>query len=877
MKTRILKSILALLLTFMALPMMGQDFMNIYFKNGDFRKFYMKNITEITTKKVDADGVQHSDYDYQYITTIYDKYVYNLEDVDSITFTKIDEEKAEQNFVSAMPVVFSVIDDCETIGDVESRIDEIKNAEGVADAWSDGHQLYVSIAEDEIYSFHFSHDIKMDTTSIEDFSAQLRALKPQMESVVKQKGKQLKAVIANQRHFDEQMSIIINKYSNILIKYFTECGVHVDYLEDPTVDFFYDNSDDPEHLHLYDYDIILLITHGGYGPIMTYYKIGYLGLGWSMELNLKAHFFETSEVITKKERINTADWWADNYKKFESWRDKTPYYDLTDVDVNYTFQNEVREGKSVWVAHPTLTEYFFRDIAKGKFKNPNSILFSSACESLKGDNNKPSYSFANILLNNRNLGIYGGYTESNFFGPVAGPVFYSLLLSGVSVDKSIRDYLYDWLKKESLQNIIKDEETFIQFINEDSYKTFKNKELELSNAELKIFDKSGSMPNGFFLFPTTTVEADNNSINQEYASKQTVTIEGYITYLEASNLETGFEFGDNSELGTEYGIHESVKKEFVNNEYGKYRIELTISNLTPCQTYYYRAYTFDGNSCNYGDTYSFYIYKNLQISSLSLTLNEGETGQIDIISVNGSYEIDNSNDNVTKVTLDSEKLIIEAISAGMATVTVLDRKSGQQIDIPVIVVDSSTDVPAEAIDLGLPSGTLWASYNIGATKPEEYGDYFSWGETEAKDNYDWSTYIYCDGTKETCYNIGGDISGTEYDVAHVKWGGNWEMPSYDQFAELEDHCKYEWTTLNGVSGMRFTGSNGNSIFFPATGDRTGTDTHDAGFLGAYWSSTREGSSSGLGITLYWYYSDYVQLLEGARYVGLSVRPVINGN
>ena len=100
----------------------------------------------------------------------------------------------------------------------------------------------------------------MDTTSIEDFSAQLRALKPQMESVVKQKGKQLKAVIANQRHFDEQMSIIINKYSNILIKYFTECGVHVDYLEDPTVDFFYDNSDDPEHLHLYDYDIILLIT-----------------------------------------------------------------------------------------------------------------------------------------------------------------------------------------------------------------------------------------------------------------------------------------------------------------------------------------------------------------------------------------------------------------------------------------------------------------------------------------------------------------------------------------------------------------------------------------------------------------------------------------
>ena len=78
------------------------------------------------------------------------------------------KKEKEQNFVSAMPVVFSVIEDCETIGDVESRIDEIKNAKGVADAWSDGHQLYVAIAEDEVYSFHFSHDAKMDTEAVPD-------------------------------------------------------------------------------------------------------------------------------------------------------------------------------------------------------------------------------------------------------------------------------------------------------------------------------------------------------------------------------------------------------------------------------------------------------------------------------------------------------------------------------------------------------------------------------------------------------------------------------------------------------------------------------------------------------------------------------------
>ncbi|MBR3644836.1 MAG: hypothetical protein IKN54_00300, partial [Lachnospiraceae bacterium] len=136
--------------------MLGQDFMNIYFKDGNFRKFYMKDILEIVSSKVDADNVQHSNYDYQHITTLSDKYIYRLEDVDSITFTKIDEEKAEQNFVTAMPEVFSAIEGCETIADVEDKINQIKNSDGVADAWCDGEDLFVSIAEDEVYTFHFS-------------------------------------------------------------------------------------------------------------------------------------------------------------------------------------------------------------------------------------------------------------------------------------------------------------------------------------------------------------------------------------------------------------------------------------------------------------------------------------------------------------------------------------------------------------------------------------------------------------------------------------------------------------------------------------------------------------------------------------------------
>ena len=122
---------------------------------------------------------------------------------------------------------------------------------------------------------------------------------------------------------------------------------------------------------------------------------------------------------------------------------------------------------------------------------------------------------------------------------------------------------------------------------------------------------------------------------------------------------------------------------------------------------------------------------------------------------------------------------------------------------------------AEAIDLGL--SVKWASWNVGASKPEEYGGYYAWGEIEEKDKYDWSSYKYCDGNKESCYPIGTDIGGTEYDIAHVKWGDGWRMPTRDEINELWSKCTKRWTDINGVEGLIFIGSNGNSIFLPAAG------------------------------------------------------------
>ena len=205
------------------------------------------------------------------------------------------------------------------------------------------------------------------------------------------------------------------------------------------------------------------------------------------------------------------------------------------------------------------------------------------------------------------------------------------------------------------------------------------------------------------------------------------------------------------------------------------------------------------------------------------------------------------------------------------------------MEIPVTVEDNHSQSyltcpdshHPHLIDLGLPSGTKWACCNVGANTPEDYGNYYAWGETETKSKFIWSTYIHCDGSESTCHNLGSDIARTDYDVAYVKWGGFWMMPSNTQHRELLDNCISTWTTQNGVDGRLFTGTNGGSIFLPATGLRLDTDLYDAGTYGCYWSSTQY-KSDGYGI----YYLDFSpgDVFTNSYGIGcswgLSVRPVI---
>ena len=188
------------------------------------------------------------------------------------------------------------------------------------------------------------------------------------------------------------------------------------------------------------------------------------------------------------------------------------------------------------------------------------------------------------------------------------------------------------------------------------------------------------------------------------------------------------------------------------------------------------------------------------------------------------------------------------------------------------------------VDLGLPSGTLWADRNVGAALPEDYGDYFAWGETTTKSNYAWATLKYCEdnsGDRFSKYNTQSKYGNVDNktvlersdDAATANWGSGWCMPTQQQFQELYDNCTWTWTTRNGKNGYEVKGKNGNSIFLPAAGYRGGTGLSRAGSFGLYWSSSLHTDYPNGGRYLYfdsgYVYPDYLY----GRHYGRSVRAV----
>lgn len=233
---------------------------------------------------------------------------------------------------------------------------------------------------------------------------------------------------------------------------------------------------------------------------------------------------------------------------------------------------------------------------------------------------------------------------------------------------------------------------------------------------------------------------------------------------------------------------------------------------------------------------------------------------------------------------------VDAYDYGSAVITCTAADgSGVYAKCVVYVIQNEDEL---YVDLGLPSGTLWATMNVGATSPEDYGDYFAWGETEGynsgKTTFDLSAYKWCKGTETSmtkyCNNSRDGYNGftdnkteldPEDDAANVNWGSDWRMPSKEQLSELvnSDNTSTEWTTVNGVNGRKITSkSNGNSIFLPAAGFYVEWSLVNAGSDGYYWSRTLGSNYSGAAWYMY-FDSNRVDVYNNERNVGRSVRPV----
>ena len=802
MKNNIFRTLLTLAFAALTLPMLSQDFMNIYFKNGEFRKFYMKNITEIAASKIDTEGIQHSDYCSQSITTIYDTYVYNLEDVDSITFTKIDEEKAEQNFVSAMTEVFPIISQSKTIGDAVCQIDKIKNADGVKDVWNDGYELYIELSEGEVLTFHFNHNDENEGGNKElanNHLNRVRSVLPYLIDVIKPEGRKLRAAIINQQHKDKSRTSFITDYLNPLLELFASCNIEAKYIDEPTVDFFYDNSDDPNTpTSIYDFDLILLNTHGNYMELRVYDL---------KRKDAKLHTLSTSEDLYLISGDKTSDelYWGDNYKYLKKWKNKKKYGDLTDLQLNFGFTDEIRDGKLYWVIHPDITEYFLRDIAKGKFINPHSILYNAACRSVMGDDDNPSFTLADEFFN-KNLGVYIGYDEyaQTEIALESALAFYKSLLNGSSFEKAYYD-----------ENVTKTHHNAYDLQDGQGYRKWD------THLHFKINDYLANIDD-VFLFPTYTEEIKPEEIEQEYTNNKTISLKGVTTLSDKSGSDIlfGFRYAKNED-GEPSFVSANIIPSLIVPPYemnygkGNIRFGAELKNLELGKTYSYRAYTYDGLHYNYGETYEFKIDKPEEPTELTLSttgpisLEVGESTTVEITSGNGDYTIENKAPSTISVKKNDNILTITALSAGPGTIIVTDNKTGQTKEITVEVKDSeSSSGWVNLISNGDMEGTDASCFFQRTASSDPYPSSISDGvgknnsrgikvEATAKQSQHYDNQFWFRMTEpisvDTKYRFSFDYRADKN--ARINMEIHNEPAVYNYFTDWETECTPEWRTF----------------------------------------------------------------------------------
>lgn len=375
MKTKKIKKIVLLLIIWMSLPCLAQDKFTIHFKDGSDRTFHLDNIVSIYTSKYDSKNIFHSDESYQYVETLQGSFIYDISSIENIAFTKFNENNVSNNIEEVANTVNPIILENDNIEEIKNKIDDIKSLECVEDAWCDNHSLFVRIKNWETMVYHIDHDENYEIVFPDDTllsspnhiiaSPNHITASPQKTAAIKQASEPLKVMIANMEYRDEKRQSQVTNCDR-LVNLFEYCNIHPDYNDPlPTLEFFKND--------IYDYDVIYLLAHGT--------RKG------------KYHAFITADELAVNDGSTFTMTYTDLLNKVLAIRKGFP--GATEDHIFLDNVKEVRNGVTCIVYRLAITEPFFEELVKKEFSNPNSVLFTCACQSLQ-DNYNLAYTLTSV-------------------------------------------------------------------------------------------------------------------------------------------------------------------------------------------------------------------------------------------------------------------------------------------------------------------------------------------------------------------------------------------------------------------------------------------------------------------------------------------------